>query len=400
MSSQNGNSGAVSGVYRETPAETEKRLALAQQQLAQIVDGTGTPVGNGNGMPGPSLVRVNEPMPVDAPPVVLPVQFTAAVLAIQAKGQAVLLSARQEIERRRTTLRERRAHEVAELATCRSRRAQAQTEFNEAAAERDEFAKGVPVWRRRMLGRRTGRAVRMVPWALWAADTMIISRAWGLFGGVPVPFVHSSTSVSSLTSLLRAGLVSFGLIFGMRMVGSRLREAADRVRLGDERIGIASDVTVVGVVLFFAVQLATSTSQMQAALMKVVGGSTSVQVPTSALFAIVAFLMAFSLASGYFLTETEIEQAQVHEERVADLRDALNTAIAFENTTVGEVRSVREQLRGLDREEQLLIAEQEAHIDEEVYVHKKANVHIYGLDLAEELDRDAGISESVTRDDV
>jgi hypothetical protein len=371
----------IASAMRETAEQTVQRFKAASRPLFDLVGGAASAVAS-------KLVKVNDPKPVDAPPVKLPVRATAAELGIRAKGRATEKAIGQDVDKQRTYLLGRHAGEVAEFSTRRDARTQAELEVEEAEQEGAAFMERVPAWRRWMLSRRTGRAMRLVPWALWLADTSIMARPWGVYGSVPVPFVHPSTSISSATSLLRAAMVSFGLIFGVRLAGNRLRDSIERLRVRDERIGLFADALIIGVLLFFAVKLAMSTAQMQAAMIAVVTGGTTVTVPTSALFSIVAFLMAVSLACGYFLNESEIDQAKANDERVAAKRDARAAAVSAENGKRGEVRGIREQLRGLDRQEQLLVAEQAAHNEEEVFLLKEANTPLYGVDLAHELDRD------------
>lgn len=368
----NGWTGAAA--LRETAAQTAARLKAAGRALYVVVDENLDKV-------EVRQLRVREPKPVDPPAVTLPVIETAAERGIKASGEAVEKAIGQDVEEKRTSLKVKLAKALSEFATSRFRRSQAEVVVAEAEKERDAFMERVPANRRWRLGKKAGAPMRMVPWALWAADTTIMARPWGIFGGVPIPFSHSQ-DLSSATLLVRAMLVSFVVVFGLRLIGNRLRDAADRARLGSEPSGHAVDLLVIALVAFFAFRLAEGTAQMQAAMVAVVTGGTSVSVPTSALLSIVAFLMAVSLACGYFLNEAEIDQAQTNEERVTLARSALAEAVGAENAQRGEVRSVREQLRGLDRLEVLLVAEQQAHTDQEVEQLKENNQHLYGIDVA------------------
>jgi hypothetical protein len=213
-----------------------------------------------------------------------------------------------------------------------------------------------------------------------------MSRPWGLFGPVPVPFVEASVALTDATQVLRAGLVSFAMVFGLRLVGGRLREAVDQVRGRVPAFGLLADTALVAVVVAGAVWLAGSTAQMQEALLRIQAGGTSLDLPGSVLYSIVAFMLAVSLACGYFLNEPEAEQARQWERRVKDTGMALATAVAAENSQKGIVRATRERLRGLDRQEQLVIDEQNAHTEHEVAEHKAANHLIYGLEMADQHD--------------
>jgi hypothetical protein len=309
---------------------------------------------------------------------------TAAERGIRAWARAAILAARQKLDRKRTALRGTLAHEIAKLRTLRFRVEQARERLAEAFKDRAEFLERVPKARKRFLNSPAARAIKVVPWALCGADTMIIARAWGLYGPVAIPFVHPSVGMTALTSLLRAGLVSFGLIFGVRFAGGRIREAVDELRVSRPKVGSVVDVVVASSVLLAAFGLIYSTAHLQAALIQIVTGGTSVSVSWWLLLAISGFLAAVSLVCGYFLNEPELKEAHLHKKTVEKARKALDTAVSEENTQRGVVRSIREQLRGLDRQEQLLIDEQEAHADAEVYVLKKQNGLLYGFELADE----------------
>jgi uncharacterized membrane protein YciS (DUF1049 family) len=367
---------------RETPTETQRRLGAATRALYWIVhlpSGNGAATANGANS---SLIPITTPTPVQPAPVSLPLKTSAAELGIRARFEAAILHGRQAIDRKRTSLRQTLAHGLAKLRTLRFLVGQAHERLARAIKNQTDFLARVPEAKRRFLNSRVARTLPFVPWALWAADTMIIDRAWGLFGAVAIPFVAASTGVAALTMLLRAGLVSFGLIFGVRFAGGRLREVVDQVRAKNPKIGLVCDASVAGAVFVAAIGLAAATTQMQAALLRIVAGGSNVTVPIALLFAIVGFLITVSFACGYFLNEPELKEARLHEKRVKKAQKELNSAVSAENTQKGVVRSIIEELRGLDRQEQLLVKEQEAHADEEVYILKAQNGPVYGFEFA------------------
>jgi F0F1-type ATP synthase membrane subunit b/b' len=121
---------------------------------------------------------------------------------------------------------------------------------------------------------------------------------------------------------------------------------------------------------------------MQEALLRIESGGTSVRVPTSVLFSIVAFLLSLSLAAGYFLNEPAPEQADEHDRRVAEATTTAREAAEAAAAQLGVVRATREELRSLDEEETLALAENQAHTDRRVYAHRAGNVPVYGLKFA------------------
>jgi hypothetical protein len=179
------------------------------------------------------------------------------------------------------------------------------------------------------------------------------------------------------------------MVFGGRLAGAKLREAIDELRDRQRMIGVLADGAVGGSVVAGALLLARATAQLQSALLEIQAGGTSIQLPTSVLLSIAGFLVVVSVACGYFLNEPEPEQAREHEQRVTDTKTAREAAVRAENTRKGAVRATCEQLRGLDRQEQLLIGEQEAHSDEEVFEHVRANPLVYGLEMAGRVETEA-----------
>ena len=371
---------------RETQAETVGRLVQAARPVYGIVGPAASANGNAaTGAPGTvtdgSVIAIAAPAPVSPAPVSLPVRVTAAVLAIKAQGRAALGAARLGIDEERTRLRRRLARELARLLTCRWRTVHAQKLLTEALTARTEFLGRLSPEQARLIGRRVSRAVQLVPWALWLADTWIIARAWGLLGPAPVPFTSPSVGLTQFTSLARAGLVSYALIFGAGLVSGQLRGTVERLRARLPLVAGLVDLGIVLLVLGWALRLAVSTATMQAVLLEVESGGSNVSVPRSVLFSIVAFLITVSVACGYFLHEPERDQAHAHDKTVKTLGSGLETAVAAENTQRGKVWELRQQLHGLVRQEQLLTTEQDAHTDHTVYVHKQNNPYMYGLEL-------------------
>lgn len=370
----NSNNNSGRAARRETSEETAARLKEAGQPVCDVVDENLAPAAS-------RRVRVFQAEPVKAPPLVFPVRETAAEQGIKSDGRATEAAVRQDVETSRVELLKTLAAARARRLMTRSHRAQAELAVTEAEKERDTFMERVPAWRRWRLGRKPGRVMAWVPWALWVADTTIMARPWGVFGSVPLPFVQSVDS-SRAGQLVRAASVSLALVFGMRFAGGRLRDVADRERLQKERVGSAIDLSVIGMVVAFGVMLAQATAEMQASTVDVLAGGTGVTVPVASLASIVLFMMALSFAFGYFLNEVEVEQAQANETRVIEARAALAEAVAAETVAWGEVRSLRDELASLARREQLEVDEQKAHNDTEVAAHKNTNQHVYGVDVA------------------
>jgi len=369
---KNGN-GAVP--RRLTPEETQVLFEGDRASLFTVVDANGQPVTDSVG------VRVTVPIPATPALVSLPVSCTAAEMEIRAEGEAIAFSIQLGYQEKRHDLERRLAEDRAALLSCRGRQTRAEQDLEWELAEREAFLNALPRRCRRLLRRKGGRLPRLVPWAVWLADTMVISRAWGLLGPLPLPF-HASVSVTNATQVVRAALVSFGLVFGARLVGGKLRELAENLRERWSLLGVACDAGVGALVLASAVKLALATAQMQEALLQIEAGGTSVHLPTSVLFSIVGFLVSVSLAAGYYLNEPAPEQAEDHDRRVAEARAAAVEPADEAARQLGAVRATREELNSLDEEETLALAENEAHTDRRVYAHRAGNVPIYGLELA------------------
>jgi hypothetical protein len=363
------------GPRRLTPEETRERLQRDGAPLFTVVDANGQPVRDWIGLP------VTAPTPATPPLVTLPVSCTATEMEIRAEGEATAFSIQLGYQEQRRDLERRIAGERATLLTCRARKTRAEQDLEWEMAEREAFLNGLPRRCRRRLRRKSGRLLRLVPWAVWLADTLVISRAWALLGPLPLPF-HASVSVTNVTQVLRAALVSFGLVFGARLVGGKLRELADELRERWNLLGMAFDAGVGALVLAGAVKLALATAQMQEALLRIEAGGTSVHLPTSVLFSIVAFLVSVSLAAGYYLNEPAPEQAEDHDRRVTEAKAAADEATDAAAHQLGVVRATREELNSLEEEETLALAENEAHTDRHAHAHRAGNPLIYGLEFA------------------
>jgi hypothetical protein len=378
------------GEGRETSAETERRLRSASRPLFQIV---ASPNGKGNlTLNGTDalLIQIEASDPVQAPAVTLPIKVSADELSTRSRLKAAVLFERQRIDRGRTKLRQKLRHQLARLRTLRFRTEQARDRLSEAVKYRTAFLARVPKEARRFLNVATGWTAKIVPWALLGTDTSLMVRPWGLYGEVDLPFVHPSPSVASLTMLARAALVSFAIVFGGRFVAGHLRAIVDELRPEHRTACLACDLGVIGVVVVALAGVAAAAAELQAALLQIVAGGSNVNVPTVLLFAIVAFMITVSFACGYFLNQPELRQAHRLEKRVKKCRKALDRAVSAENVQRGTVRSTLEELRGLDRQEKLLIEEQNAHAEAEVYVIKGANGPVFGFEFKDELEQKGG----------
>lgn len=394
----------LDGMRRETSQQTKSRVADAVEPIFQIIDpasvgaATGGASSNGKGRNGATFVTdgstIGMTPPLASTPtiVTLPVQVTAKTRAIRARLMSGLLAAKQDLDKKRTELRGKLAAAAAILLTRRANTAAAQGRLEEARAARDTFRESFPSGQARTLDQRPSLVFRLVPWALWLADTWIIARAWGLYGPAPVPFLHASVGLTEFTSLARAGLVSYGLIFGVRLAAGRLAGLAGRFRHRAPLPAGLVDAAVIVTVLATAVRLALSTAVLQSVLMQIAGGGSDTTVPRSVLFSIVSFLIAVSAASGYFGHDPEQDQAQANEKKVRKSETKLLSAIGKENKQKGRVRVIREQLRGLDRAERLLTDEQEQHIEQAVMEHKSSNLYVYGLDQDDSANATSGAS--------
>jgi len=369
---------------RESSVGKQRRLGGARRFLYHVVQPGGGTAANQVDVETSSAITILPPTPVKPAPVKLPLKTTAAEREILARAKAAILHARQAIDRKRTRLRQELARALAKLCTLRFLVDQAADQLGDLVKKQAEFLERVPAAKRRFLATGNAWTLRLVPWTLWVADTLIIARAWGIFGAVALPFLPHSQNVAALTMLLRAGLVSFGLIFGVRLAGGRMRETLDQLRSNHSRAGHIFDIGVVMAVVAGAIGLAFATSELQAALIKIIGGSSNVSVPTGILLSIVIFLLTVSFVCGFFLNEPEPKEARLHVKRIRKARKQFRSAVTAENIQRGAVRSIREALRGVDRQEQLLIAEQEAHTDQEINILKAENGHLYGFEFGPE----------------
>ena len=360
------------GVYRLTPKETEDRLGQDAASIFTTVDANGQQSAN-------SGLRLLEMEPVAPAPVSLPVGVTAAELAIRSDGAATHAAIQLDYERKKTAIDGELAAGLGTLGYCRYCAEDAGRGLALAIADREAFLAGLPRRWRRRLGRRPSRLAKVVPWAMWGADTMFLSRAYGILGPLPLPF-HASVYMTNVTEVLRAGLVSFGLVFGLRLVGGKVREAAEELRDRNAAVGTLCDLTIGGLVVAAGIRLAESTAKLQKALIDVVAGGTTVHVPVSVVFSIVAFLASVSLAAGYFLAEPEIDRGLELDETIETAKTRLRDAMRAVFTQLGVVRALRKRLMSLPAEKQHELAENQAHTERRVYTHKAGNVAIYGLE--------------------
>jgi len=371
--SRSGTNGKGGGLSRLTPQQTRQRLDQDATPRYTLFDDKDQSVKNGIRVPVKTLA------PLSPAPISLPVTLTEMELEIRAEGAATGFAIQSEYELVRKALVVRVAGERAEKLVREARRQQTRELLTSERAAREEFLNALPRRLRRLVRRRLNRLFKWVPWALWGADVTIISRAYGLLGPLPLPF-HASISVTNVTQVLRAALISFGLVFGLRLVGGNLKEAVDELRERRAWIGLLGDSVVGGLVVVGAVALARSTSQMQAALLQLQAGGSNLHLPTSVLFSIGAFLAAVSFACGYFLSEPELEQAADHDRRVEEAEKAYGQARDAFHAQLGVVRAIREELHSLDRQEALALEENDAHTDRRVHAHKAGNIPLYGLE--------------------
>ena len=379
------------GLRRETAGQSRSRLLDVAGAIYQIIEVKKGASSNGAGMNGSgsaatasvtdgSKIAMTPPIASKPPVVTLPVSETAKTRAIRAWLMAGLLAAKQDIDKKRTQLSGKRAAAAALLLTRRARTRVAKDRLDRASQARDRFRETRTPEEARTLDQPVSRVAQLLAWAVWLADTWIIARAWGLYGPAPVPFAQPSVGLTEFTSLARAGLVSFGLIFGVRLVASKARVLVERFRARAPLLAGVVDGAVVVVVLVAAVRLALATAVLQSVLLKLEGGGSNTTVPVSVLVSIVTFLISVSFASGYFGSDPNREQARAHDKNVHKHEDRHLDALERENAQKGRLRTVRENLQGLDRHEQLLVDEQEQHIEHAVMEHKNLNPYVYGPD--------------------
>jgi hypothetical protein len=363
----------------ETPDERKARLEQPGQTHYVFVGGRGK---DGAAAVADGAIAIAAVEPLTPAAITLPVALTADELAIRSRNEAALYAALQEKNEAATELFATAAVQLGELETCRFCAKEASERLERVRGEKDAFLARVPASRLRFLNGGTRRALRTVPWALFVADTMVLARPWGVFGGVPLPFVAPSEDVTNLTQLMRAAFVSFGLVFGGRLAGSKLRELVDELRRVRRGIGWLVDAVVAGSVVAGGILLAVATARMQDALLDIVGGGTSVQLPTSVLLSITGFMFGVSVAAGYFLSEPEQEEVREHQQRIAQAETHYAEAVKDENRAAAALRATVAKLHGLVRDVRLLITRVRAHADEEVWMLKASQPHVYGLEMA------------------
>ena len=226
--------------------------------------------------------------------------------------------------------------------------------------EREGVVAGLSGRLRRRVGQPVSRVSKLTPWAMWVADTLMIANAYGVFGAVALPF-PDSLYVGNATQLMRAAMVSFALVFGLRMVGSKLRDIAEELRESRPLAAIVLDGSIVLVVVGAGVMLALSAAQLQAGFLGVAAGGSVVHLPTSVLFWIVAFLGAVSFAAGYLGNEPAIARIAGFDTLIETTRIELNTIGAQLARQLGVVRGWRARLKAIDERERLEIIEQHEH---------------------------------------
>ena len=211
----------------------------------------------------------------------------------------------------------------------------------------------------------------------------IISRAYGLLGPLPLPF-HASVSVTNVTQVLRAALISFGLVFGAAAGRGEAegggRRAARATRpgsgsLGDSRgrragrgrrgrPGPVDRADAGGAAAARGGRVETCTCRRRCC---------SRSAPSSS---------SVRLACGYFLNEPELEQAADHDRRVEDAEKAYAQAQDASTRSSASFARPGRSCAASDRQEALALHENDAHTDRRVYAHKAGNVPLYGLEAA------------------
>ena len=368
MTAQASNGG---GPVRLTPQQTQALIEQARGSLVTIVGPDGQPLST------VAQVPVSAPQPASPAAVSLPVEWTAAELEVQAEGEATAFAIQLEHQHTRRDLEVELEEERGTLATCWRVRDVSQLELDRERTEQEAFLSSLPRRVRRVLGRRWWRAAKAVPWAMWAADTAMLSRPYGLFGPLPLPF-SASVADTNVTQIGRAAAVSFGLTFGVRLLGAKLRDLVEELRERHASLGLLADAAVGALVFVGAIRLAESAAKIQQVLLQLEAGGSNLQLPTSVLFSIVFFLASVSLACGYYLSEPEVEQAREHERRLDEAKAACDQAVEACHSQLGVVRATRARLRSLEQEETLALAENQAHTDRRIRALQGGNVILYG----------------------
>ncbi len=368
-------SGGSNGLTRLTPDQAQERLQAWATPVATVVDVDGRPLDE------PVQLPVSERKPITPAPVKTPVTSSARVGEIRSDGAATAAAISSGYVEERARVQGERGKSQARLAWLRRRRGALAERIEAMRSERDRLVAGLPGRLRRRVGQRFSRVARWTPWAMFGADVSLMANPYGIFGGIALPF-PSSSYIANATQLLRAGFVAFGLTFGLKLVGSRFRDLAEELRGRSTAAGMGADAFVITVVVVAAVLLASAAARLQAVFLAVATGGSTVSVPTSVLFSIVAFLGAVSFASGFFGNEPELEQ-------VASL-DALLTALVAEQgeveeliaSALGELRALRARARAVDEAERLDLEEHARHTDRTVYAHLASDTPLYGVEFA------------------
>lgn len=366
----------TNGLRRLTPQETAALLDDDREPVGTIVDQDAQPVDE------PIRLPIAEPTPVAPAQAKLPVSKSPRIGEIRSEGEAVVAGLSSDYVEERLEVEEERAVELAKLSVFRKQEQVADERVTEVKVERDDFVASLPTRVRRRIGQKLSRVASLTPWAMWVADTLLIANAYGVFGSVALPFPQSE-SVSNAVQLLRAAAVSFGLVFGLRMVGGRLRDRVEELRERWQPAGHAGDGAVIALVIATAVMLAFSVAQLQQAFLDLTLGGTQVHVPTSVLMSLVVFLGAVSLAAGYFSAEPELARLATLDEQLAKARAELGEARDRAGYQLGVVRALRAHLAAVREAERLDLAEQQAHTERRVYAHVGGNPDVYGVELGD-----------------
>ena len=380
MSGANGQ-----GSNRLTPSEFGDVLEAAREPLATVVDADGRVVVDAVQLP------IMDPLPAKPAAVKLPVSFSAAIGEIRADGDAVAASVAHGYASERAEAERRLAEGLARLGFLRNHSSTAAERLRGLEETLDEFVAVLPRRMRRRLGQRSSRASRLTPWMLWGADTLLIANAYGLFGSVALPF-PSSSYVSNGVGLFRAAAVSFGLVFGLRLVGGRFRDLTEELRERNPGYGAAGEGLVVSAVVAGAVLLGMAAAKLQAAFLSLMLGGSATAVPSSVLWSIMVFLGAVSFASGFFSTEPELATFAKLEDETTAARSAAEASQEALSLQRGDVRALRRELRGVDERERFDLAEQAAHTERRVFAHVKGNVPVYGLEVGGDAGKVPGAS--------
>jgi hypothetical protein len=326
-------------------------------------------------------VEVSPPAATAPPALTLPVAGSAMIGLIRSEGAATgaALAGRHSVAR--LPLERRLAAELATLARRKRASEDADRVARGCARAQRLFIGALPRRVRRRLGQRPSRVAKATPWAMWAADTLLMANAYSTLGAVALPF-HDSADVSNAVMLVRAGAVAFGVTFGLKAAGSRGRDLVDDLRDQRPAAGVVGDAGVVGAVVAGAVWLASAAARLQQAFLALAFGGTSVHVPTSVLFAIVGFLGVVSFATGYASNEPQLAEAARLDVVLTEANDAAADAAGLLAEQQGVVRSVRKELANLREQHAYELVEHREQTEGRVFRHLDANRLIYGLENA------------------